>query len=145
MNILFTPSYWALSLIAYLIDNVNISLQFKKASYLRLLGLRFSWRSRRRIDQGRADCFDPLDLDHSLIVQLGGFHNVLRYHFYFLYHYHFLTTSGRNIKVIQTLTWSWLLMFQYCVWLNSPFHMHAISYFIKLRWKRHLIKYEHYH
>ena len=73
---------------SYLINHVNTRLQFKKASYLRLLGLRFNRRSRRRIDQGWADCFDPLDLDHSLIVQLGGFHNVLRYHFYLPYHYH---------------------------------------------------------
>lgn len=76
----------------YLINHINTRLQFKKASYLRLLGLRFNRRSRRRIDQGWADCFDPLDLDHSLIVQLGGLHNVLRYHFYLLYHYHSLTT-----------------------------------------------------
>ena len=91
---------------------MNISLQFNKASYLRLLGLRFSRRSRRRIDQGWADCFDPLNLDQSLIALLGGFHNVLRYHFCLPYHYHSLTTSERNNKVIQKLKWSRFLFFQ---------------------------------
>jgi len=55
---------------SYLINHVNTRLHFKKASYLRLLGLRFNRRSWRRIDQGWADCFDPLDLDLSLSVQL---------------------------------------------------------------------------
>ena len=41
-------------------------------SYLPFLGLRFDRRSWRRIDQRWADCLDPLILDPSLNVLLGG-------------------------------------------------------------------------
>ena len=51
-------------------------------SYLPFLGLRFDRRSWRRTDQGWVDCLDPLNLDPSLNVLLGGLDKISNENFY---------------------------------------------------------------